>query len=246
MVLEDKVAIVTGGSRGIGKAIALELASNGADIVIAAGNMEEIQKTVQEIQGMGRKALGVKTNVVKVEDVENLVKQTMDEFGKIDIMVNNAGITRDTLLVRMKEEDWDAVLSVNLKGAFNCTKAVARPMMKQRSGKIINISSVVGLMGNAGQCNYSASKAGLIGLTKSSARELAARNITVNAIAPGFIQTEMTEVLSLEVKEQYIKSIPLQKLGTPADIANAVLFLASSLADYITGTVLNVNGGLYM
>lgn len=246
MVLEDKVAIVTGGSRGIGKAIALELAGHGANIVIAAGNLEEINKTVQEIQAMGRKAIGVKTNVVKVEDVENLTKQTLDEFGKIDILVNNAGITRDTLLMRMKEEDWDAVLSVNLKGAFNCTKAVARPMMKQRSGKIINISSVVGLMGNAGQCNYSASKAGLIGLTKSSARELASRNITVNAIAPGFIQTEMTEVLSEEVKEQYMKSIPLQKLGTPADIANAVLFLASSMADYITGTVLNVNGGLYM
>lgn len=246
MVLEDKVAIVTGASKGIGKAIALELASHGADVVVAAGNLEKLQKTAQQIQAMGRKALAVKTNVVKVADVDNLVKQALDEFGKIDILVNNAGITRDTLLMRMKEEDWDAVLNVNLKGAFNCTKAVARPMMKQRSGKIINISSVVGLMGNAGQCNYSASKAGLIGLTKSSAKELAARNITVNAIAPGFIQTEMTEILSEEVKQQYINNIPLQKLGTPADISNAVLFLASSLANYITGTVLNVTGGLYM
>lgn len=246
MVLKDKVAIITGSSRGIGKAIAFELAKNGAHIVVTDVNYEEAQKTAKEIMELGSKSIAVKANVADTEDVENMVEAALKEFGKIDILVNNAGITRDTLLMRMKEEDWDAVLNVNLKGTFNCIKAVSRPMMKQRSGKIINISSVVGQMGNAGQTNYSSSKAGMLGLTKSAARELAARNITVNAIAPGYIETEMTHVLPAEVKQKFMENIPLQKMGTPLDIANSVLFLASTAADYITGQTINVNGGLYM
>ena len=246
MVLKEKVAIITGSSRGIGKEIALELARNGANIVISDINLDEAQKTALEIQVLGSKAIAVKANVAISGDVEEMISIVLKEFGRIDILVNNAGITRDTLLMRMKEEDWDAVIDVNLKGSFNCIKSVSKPMMKQRYGKIINISSVVGLMGNAGQINYSASKAGLLGMTKTAARELATRNITVNAVAPGYIETEMTKALPDEVKQKFMENIPLQKLGSTSDIAKAVLFLASPSADYITGQTINVNGGLYM
>lgn len=246
MILEGKIAIVTGSSRGIGKAIALELAQNGANIVVSDIDLAAAEKTAAEISALGRKTLAIKANVADSAEVNDMIATVLQEFGQIDILVNNAGITRDTLILRMKEEDWDAVININLKGAFNCLKAVSKPMMKQHSGKIISISSVVGIMGNAGQANYAASKAGLIGLTKSAARELGARNITVNAVAPGFIETEMTKVLPAEVRQSYLDNIPLKRLGTPQEIAQTVLFLASPAADYITGLAVNVSGGLYM
>lgn len=246
MVLRDKIALVTGGGRGIGRAIALGLAANGADVAVVDLNLEDAAGVKAEIEKLGRRALALGGNVATADDVDEFVKKASEELGRIDILVNNAGITRDTLLMRMKELDWDAVISVNLKGTFLCTKAVSRIMMKQKYGRIINISSVVGLMGNAGQVNYAASKSGVIGLTKSVARELASRNITVNAIAPGFIVTNMTEALSDDVKEKLKEQIPLGRLGLPEDIANTVVFLASDAASYITGQTITVDGGMVM
>lgn len=242
----NKVAIVTGASRGIGRSIAFALANQGANIVAVDIDLATTEATVAELKATGVDAVAVQGNVTVAEDVEKMVAAAMDKFGKIDILVNNAGITRDALLVRMKDEDWDAVLSVNLKGAFLCTRATAKIMSKQRYGRIINIASIVGQMGNAGQANYCASKAGLIGLTKSNARELARRNVTVNAIAPGFIATEMTDKLPENERQKLTSQIPMERLGSPDDIANAVLFLAAEGSAYITGQVLAVNGGMYM
>lgn len=247
MALNNKVALITGGSRGIGKEIALELARNGVNIAISyVSNGEKANKVLDEIRFYGVKAAVIKANVSVEEDVIQMIKTIEEELGTIDILVNNAGVTKDNLLIRMKEEDWDEVMNVNLKGTFLCTKAVSRAMMKKKYGKIINISSVVGVMGNAGQGNYSASKAGVIGFTKSMAKELASRGIRVNAIAPGFIQTDMTEGLKDEIKETMLKEIPLNYFGNPKDIANLVVFLASESSDYITGQVINVDGGMIM
>jgi 3-oxoacyl-[acyl-carrier protein] reductase len=245
-MFQDQVAIITGSSRGIGRAIALHLASKGATIVASARNLSALETLVADIEGQGGKALAVPGDVGLSTDVEALFTTAKETFGRVDILINNAGITRDGLLMRMKDEDWDAVLDTNLKGAFYCCRAAAKIMSKQRSGRIINISSVVGEMGNAGQVNYAASKAGLIGMTKSIARELARRNVTVNAIAPGFIVTDMTDALSDQVKEGLQNQIPLARLGEAQDIAHAVAFLASDQAGYITGQVLGVNGGMYM
>lgn len=245
MSLKDKIALVTGGTRGIGREIALTLAKEGANVAITYTNNEEkALAVVEEIKANGVNAIAVKANVVNKDQVLNMVKEVEEQLGTIDILVNNAGITKDNLLIRMSEEDWDSVLDVNLKGVFLCSKTVARAMMKKRYGKIINISSVVGVSGNAGQGNYSASKAGVIGFTKSMARELASRGIRVNAIAPGFIQTDMTDVLKEEIKEEMVKSIPLSSFGQPKDIANLVVFLASEKSDYITGEVIKVDGGM--
>jgi len=244
--LTGKVALVTGAAQGIGKAIALLLARNGADAIVSDINVEKAEETAKEIRSIGPKAMAVKVDVANLNDVERMVEGILEKLAKIDILVNNAGITRDKLILRMTEEDWDAVLSVNLKGTFNCTKAVIRHMAKQRSGKIVNIASVVGEMGNAGQANYSASKAGVIGLTKTIAREYAQRGINVNAIAPGYIETPMTEALPEKAKEELKKLIPMERLGKPEDVAEAVLFLVSEESSYITGQVLNVNGGIYM
>ena len=247
MLLNNSVAIVTGGSRGIGRAIALELARAGAKVVVNyAGHGEKAEETLSLIQEVGGEALAVQADVSQVEDVERLIQTTLKTYGKIDILVNNAGITRDTLLLRMNETDWDAVLDTNLKGVFLCTKAVSKSMMKQRSGVIINISSVVGITGNAGQANYSAAKAGIIGFTKSIARELGSRGIRVNAVAPGYISTDMTESLGEEVREQVMTQIPLGRMGQPEDIARTVVFLASPAASYITGQTLAVDGGMAM
>ncbi|NOY52179.1 MAG: 3-oxoacyl-[acyl-carrier-protein] reductase [Deltaproteobacteria bacterium] len=246
MSLQGKVALVTGSAQGIGKSIAQALSRDGADCIISDVNLEMAEKTAEEIRAVGRKAIALQANVADAEEVSEMIRKGIDEFGKIDILVNNAGITRDGLLMRMKEEDWDLVLSINLKGSFLCSKAVARPMMKQRSGRIINIASIVGAMGNAGQANYVASKAGVIGLTKTVARELASRGITCNAVAPGFIDTAMTQSLAGDVKENLYAQIPMGKLGSPEDVASAVRFLASDEAAYITGQVIHVNGGMYM
>lgn len=247
MDLANKVAIVTGGSRGIGKEIALELARNGANIAITyVSNDQKAKEVVDEILSLGVKAIAIKADVSKEEEVQDMIKKVEEEFNSVDILVNNAGITKDNLLIRMKEEEWDQVMNVNLKGTFLCTKAVSRMMMKKRYGKIINITSVVGIIGNIGQGNYSASKAGVIGFTKSMARELASRGIRVNAVAPGFIETDMTDVLKEDIKDAMLKSIPLGIFGKPKDIADAVVFLASSKSDYITGQVINVNGGMNM
>jgi 3-oxoacyl-[acyl-carrier protein] reductase len=243
---KDKVAVVTGASRGIGRSIALALAGEGARIVAVDLGLPETEALVAEIKAAGGEALAVQGNVTVAADVERMIDAAVEKFGRVDILVNNAGITRDALLLRMKDEDWDAVLTVNLKGAFLCSRAAAKVMSKQRSGRIINIASVVGQMGNAGQANYCASKAGLIGLTKSNARELAKRNVTVNAVAPGFIATAMTDVLPEKVKEELLAQIPLERLGSADDIANAVLFLAAERSGYITGQVIAVNGGMYM
>ena len=246
MKLAGKVALVTGGAQGIGKAVALLLARNGADIVVSDINLEKASETAKEVQTLGRKALATKVDVATLGDVEKMVEVILAQFGKVDILVNNAGIARDKLILRMTEEDWDAVLNINLKGTFNCTKAVVRHMSKQKSGKIVNIASVVGEMGNAGQGNYAASKAGVIGFTKTIAREFAQRGINVNAIAPGYIETPMTDALPDKVKEELKRLIPLDRLGKPEDVAEAVLFLVSEASSYITGHVLNVNGGIYM
>ncbi|APG25636.1 3-oxoacyl-[acyl-carrier-protein] reductase [Syntrophotalea acetylenica] len=243
---KDKVAIVTGASRGIGRAIAVAMAASGVKVVVTARSADALQSLVLEIQAAGGQALSVPSDIASSADVERLFETALENFGRVDILVNNAGITRDTLLVRMKDEDWDAVLDTNLKGPFLCTRAAARIMGKQRSGRIVNISSVVGEMGNAGQANYCASKAGLIGLTKSVARELAKRNVTVNAVTPGFIVTDMTEVLSDKIKENLLGQIPVGRFGEAEDIVAAVMFLASDQAGYITGQVLGVNGGMYM
>lgn len=245
--LDGKTAVVTGASRGIGRAIALELAKEGANIVVNySGSKEKADEVVEEILKIGKKAIAVQANVADTESVQNLMKTALDEFGSIDILVNNAGITRDNLLMRMKEEEWDEVIQTNLKGVFLCTKAVTRQMMKQRSGRIINIASVVGVTGNAGQANYTAAKAGVIGLTKTTSRELASRNILVNAVAPGFITTEMTDALPEDIKNSMLSQIPLAKLGKPEHVAKAVVFLASDDAEYITGQVLHVDGGIAM
>lgn len=246
-MLENKVAIVTGGGRGIGRAISIKLAEYGADVVINyAGSVEAAEKTAEEVRKLGRRAICVKADVASFESAENLIKSAVEEFGRIDILVNNAGVTKDNLMMRMSDADWDFVLNTNLKGAFNCTKACMRTMMKQRVGSVINITSVVGEIGNAGQANYTASKAGLIGLTKTTAKELSSRNIRCNAVAPGFTVSDMTDKLPDELKEKYKTSIPLAKFGNPEDIAEAVAFLASDRASYITGQVLNVDGGLVM
>jgi 3-oxoacyl-[acyl-carrier protein] reductase len=245
-MFKDRVAVVTGASRGIGRAIALHLAAQGCKVVASARNVAALEALVAEIKAGGEEAIFVPGDVAVAADVERLFDEAEKAFGRVDILVNNAGITRDGLLVRMKEEDWDAVLDTNLKGAFLCCRAAAKLMGKQRYGRIINISSVVGEMGNAGQANYCASKAGLIGLTKSVARELAKRNVSVNAITPGFIVTDMTDVLSEKIKENLRGQIPLGRLGEAEDIAHAVAFLASEAAGYITGQVLGVNGGMYM
>ncbi|MBU5256164.1 3-oxoacyl-[acyl-carrier-protein] reductase [Tissierella praeacuta] len=247
MSLKDKAALITGGSRGIGKEIALELARNGVHIGISyVSNTEKANEVLEEIKSYGVNAVAVKANVSVEEDVLQMIKTIEEELGTIDILVNNAGITKDNLLIRMKEQDWDEVMDVNLKGVFLCTKAVSRIMMKKRYGKIINITSVVGITGNAGQGNYSASKAGVIGFTKSMARELASRGIRVNGIAPGFIETDMTDVLKDEIKESMLKTIPLNSFGNPKDIANLAVFLASESSDYITGQIINVDGGMIM
>src|SRR5262245_6144400 len=246
MSLEGRVAIVTGAAQGIGCAIAESLARAGADIVIADLDPARSSDTVNTVEKLGRKALNVKVNVADANDTKAMAEQVMKELGKIDILVNNAGITRDGLLLRMKEEDWNLVLQVNLNGTFNCTKAVLQPMTKQRYGRIVNIASIVGVMGNIGQANYAASKAAVIGFTKTVAREYASRNVTVNAVAPGFIDTAMTQGLPAEVKEALQKQIPLGRLGTPADIAAAVQFFVSNEAAYVTGQVLHVNGGMLM
>ncbi|BCJ85152.1 3-oxoacyl-[acyl-carrier-protein] reductase [Effusibacillus dendaii] len=245
--MSEKVAIVTGASRGIGRAVALELAARGIKVVVNfAGNQSAAEEVVSQIQQSGGQAIAVQGNVAVVQDAEKLVNTALETFGRVDILVNNAGITRDNLLIRMKEEEWDEVIAINLKGVFNCTKAVTRPMMKQRYGRIINITSVVALMGNPGQANYTAAKSGVIGLTKSNARELASRNITVNAVAPGYIQTDMTAALNEDVKQALNQQIPLGRLGDPQDVAKAVAFLASDDASYITGQVLSIDGGMVM
>lgn len=248
MGLSGKVALITGSARGIGKAIALELANHGAKIVINdILPKNEIDKTLEEIRKSGDQAIGIRADITIFKEVESMVKEIINKFGKIDILVNNAGIIRDSLLIRMKEEDWDAVININLKGTFNCSKTVAKYMMRQKSGgKIVNISSVIGLVGNIGQANYAASKAGIIGLTKSIAKELALRNINVNAIAPGFIETDMTKKLSEKVIKDLQQQIPLKRLGTVKDIAKVVYFLVSDNANYITGQVINVDGGMVM
>jgi len=244
MILQDRVTIVTGGARGIGKAVALRLAKEGSDIAIGDVNLEALEESKKEIESTGRAVLTDKLDVTNAEDVQKFVQKVLDKFGKINILINNAGITRDGLLVRMNSSDWDAVLNVNLKGTFNCTKAVAKPMMKQRSGKIVNIASIIGIVGNAGQANYAASKGGVIAFTKSAAKELASRNVNVNAIAPGFIQTDMTAKLSEDVKSAIMKQVPLGKWGTAGDVADAALFLVSDAAAYITGQVVQVDGGM--
>lgn len=245
-MLDGKVAVVTGAARGIGRAIAEELANAGADIAVCDVKQEWLNDAVESISKIGRKVKAVAVDVSNAQQVNDAVEGVIKEFGKIDIMVNNAGITRDTLLIRMSEEDWDQVLDVNLKGTFLFTKAVARPMMKQRSGNIVNIASIIGLIGNAGQCNYSASKAGVIALTKSTAKELAARNIRVNAVAPGFIESKMTDGLPEEVKKQMLDAIPMKVFGKPADVSKVVLFLAGDASSYITGQVINISGGMVM
>ena len=245
-ILDSKVAMVTGSAQGIGKAISLTLARAGANLVISDVNLEAAEITAKEIEVLGRKAIAIKCNVADANEVVALVKKTHEVFFTIDILVNNAGITRDNLLMRMDEKDWELVLAINLKGAFLLTKAICQIMMKQRRGRIINIASVVGVMGNAGQANYAASKGGLIAFTKSIAREFASRNITCNAIAPGFIETPMTDRLSETIKENYRNAIPLSRFGKAEDVANAVLFFVSDEANYITGQVLNVDGGMVM
>ncbi|NTV02754.1 MAG: 3-oxoacyl-[acyl-carrier-protein] reductase [Chlorobiaceae bacterium] len=245
-MFKGKTAIVTGSARGIGQAIALELARNGADLVICDVKAEWLSETESLLRELGANVTCKELDVTSAEATQKVINEIAEENGRIDILVNNAGITRDGLLMRMSEEDWDAVLTVNLKGTFNCTKAVTRIMMKQRTGSIINIASVVGVMGNAGQANYAASKGGVIAFTKSVAKELASRNIRANAIAPGFISSKMTDALSDEVRQKMLEAIPLNAFGTPQDIANAVTFLASDNSSYITGQVLNVNGGMIM
>ena len=247
MKFAGKTAVVTGGSRGLGRAVCLELAKGGANVVFCyAGNEAAAKETTAACEALGAKALAIQCDVAKADEVKALMDAAVKEFGRIDILVNNAGITRDGLLMMMKEEDFDAVIAANLKGTFLCMKAVSRIMMKQRYGRIVNLSSVVGLRGNAGQVNYAASKAGVVGMTKSLAKELASRGVTVNAIAPGFIATDMTAAMTDVAKEATLASIPLQRLGAPEDVAHAVAFLASDEAAYITGQVLCVDGGMAM
>ncbi|ALM29408.1 3-oxoacyl-[acyl-carrier-protein] reductase [Bacillus altitudinis MN12] len=246
-MLTNKTAVVTGASRGIGRSIAIDLAKKGANVVVNySGNEAKANEVVDEIKALGQQAFAVKADVSNAEEVQALMKQAVDTFGSIDILVNNAGITKDNLLMRMKENEWDDVININLKGVFNCTKAVTRQMMKQRSGRIINVASVVGVCGNPGQANYVAAKAGVIGLTKTTAKELASRHITVNAVAPGFISTDMTDKLDENVQTEMLKQIPLARFGAPEDISNVVVFLASEGAGYITGQTIQVDGGMVM
>ncbi|ADQ07294.1 3-oxoacyl-(acyl-carrier-protein) reductase [Caldicellulosiruptor hydrothermalis 108] len=246
-LLKDKVALITGASRGIGRAIALKFAQNGANVIINySSSQSQAENLKEEIEKIGTKTMIIKCDVSSADEVNQMFSQVEKEFGRLDILVNNAGITKDGLILRMNEEDFDKVIAINLKGAFLCARAAARMMVKQRFGNIINISSVVGIAGNVGQANYAASKAGIIGLTKSLAKELASRNIRVNAIAPGFIKTDMTEVLSDKVKEAMLSSIPLGRFGEADEVANVALFLASSLSSYITGQVIVVDGGMIM
>jgi 3-oxoacyl-[acyl-carrier protein] reductase len=244
--LDDKIAIVTGGGSGIGQSIALGLAREGCDVALCGRRLEPLQETVRQIEALGRRALALSVDVSRGEAVQGFVDEVVKVFGRVDILVNNAGVTRDNLLIRMTEEQWDEVLTTNLKGAFLFGKAVARPMMKQRGGSIVQISSIIGLIGNAGQCNYAASKAGLIALTQSMAKELASRNIRVNAVAPGFIVSQMTNALPEALRTKMLGEIPLGRFGAGEDIANAVVFLASEDASYVTGQVLSVNGGMTM
>ncbi|HWQ89421.1 MAG TPA: 3-oxoacyl-[acyl-carrier-protein] reductase [Desulfitobacteriaceae bacterium] len=247
MMLDGRVAVVTGAARGIGKAIVLELAAAGATVVINdIGNLDKAEETVQEITAAGGRAMVVQADISQASEVDRLVSTVIQEYGKIDILVNNAGIARDNLLMRMKEADWDTVMNINLKSVFLCTKAVSKGMLKQRSGAIVNIASVVGIMGNAGQANYAAAKAGIIGFTKSMAKELASRGVRVNAVAPGYIATDMTAKLPEEVKKEFIKGIPLGRIGSAEDVAKAVLFLVSPAASYMTGQTLSVDGGMAM
>ncbi|HLS07246.1 MAG TPA: 3-oxoacyl-[acyl-carrier-protein] reductase [Bacillota bacterium] len=246
-MLAGKNALVTGASRGIGRAIALELATHGANVAVNyAGSQDKAEAVVAEIKSLGREAIAIQANVVEETDVKDMFKKTIDHFGSIDILVNNAGITKDNLLMRMKLADFEQVIDTNLKGVFLCTKAATRPMMRQRQGKIINVASIVGVSGNPGQANYVAAKAGVIGMTKSNAQELASRNICVNAVAPGFISTDMTDALTEEQREQMLAMIPLAKLGQPEDVAKTVRFLASDDANYITGQTIRVDGGMVM
>jgi 3-oxoacyl-[acyl-carrier protein] reductase len=246
MSLTGKIAVVTGGAQGIGQAIATTLAQEGSDVVVADLDANRCEETVARVQQLGRKAMAVSVNVGDWDQVKGMIDRVLKDWERIDILVNNAGITRDGLLLRMKEEDWQSVLQVNLTGTFFCVKAVLPTMSRQRSGRIVNIASIVGAIGNIGQANYAASKAAVIGLTKTVAREYASRNITVNAVAPGFIDTAMTQDLSAETKEALLNQIPLKRLGQPSDIANAVSFLCSEKAGYVTGHVLHVNGGMHM
>jgi 3-oxoacyl-[acyl-carrier protein] reductase len=245
-LLEGRIAIVTGAARGIGRTIAEELARNGADLAVCDLQKDWCADTVNAVRGMGRRAEGYGVNVSEGAAVNAMVDEVIKAFGKVDILVNNAGITKDQLLVRMSEEDWDAVLNVNLRGTFLFSKAIAKPMMKQRGGVIVNIASIIGLIGNAGQCNYAASKAGVIALTKSTAKELASRNVRVNAVAPGFIESKMTDALSEEIRQKMLDAIPLKRFGTPADVAKTVVFLASDASSYVTGQVVTVSGGMVM
>ncbi|MFA5388447.1 MAG: 3-oxoacyl-[acyl-carrier-protein] reductase [Candidatus Omnitrophota bacterium] len=244
--LEGKVALITGGARGIGREIGIMFAKQGADIAICDVNPEEAQKTVKDIEDLGRKAISFKADVTDSKQVQEMTDKILDKFNKIDILINNAGITKDNLLLRMSEEEWDKVIAVNLKGTFVCTKIVSRVMLKQRSGRIVNLASIIGIMGNAGQANYAASKAGIIGLTKSVAKELASRNICVNAIAPGFIMTDMTAKLPEDVQKKMLSVIPLARFGEAKDVAELAIFLSSESSSYITGQVIQVDGGMVM
>jgi len=247
MKLENKVAIITGGARGIGRAIAEMLAGEGANPVVVDVDINEAENTAKELRsGTGRDSMAMQIDVSSAADAERMAKEVTDKYGRIDILVNNAGITRDALLVRMKEDAWDKVLAINLKGVFNCTQAAAKVMMKQHSGKIVNMASIIGIIGNVGQANYAASKGGVIALTKTSAKELSAWNINVNAIAPGFIDTKMTQALDEKQRQELLGLIPLKRLGMPQDVARLVLYIASGDSDYITGQVIRIDGGMDM
>jgi 3-oxoacyl-[acyl-carrier protein] reductase len=246
MIFKDRVCLVTGGARGIGREIALAFAKAGSDIALCDVNPEALDAAKKEIEALGRKAETFVVDVTNLSQVEDMINKTLDKFQKIDILINNAGITRDALIVRMSEQDFDSVIAVNLKGTFNCTKAVSKVMMKQRYGKIVSIASIIGMMGNAGQANYAASKAGIIGITKSVAKELASRNVNVNAIAPGFIETDMTAKLPENVKAQMLSLIPLNRFGKASDVAELAMFLASDSSSYITGQVIKIDGGMVM
>ena len=246
MQLKDRVSLITGGARGIGREIALAFAREGSDIVICDVNQDALAATRKEIEALGRRAETFVVDVTNLSQVDEMVNKTLDKFQKIDILINNAGITRDALIVRMSEQEFDSVIAVNLKGTFNCTKALAKVMMKQRYGKIVSIASIIGIMGNAGQANYAASKAGIIGITKSVAKELASRNVNVNAIAPGFIETDMTAKLPENVKSQMLAFIPLNRFGKASDVADLAVFLASDASSYITGQVIKIDGGMVM
>lgn len=243
---QDKVVVITGSARGIGAEVALEFAKRDATVVLSDISADSLEDTLKNLLGINNNVVAIPCDVSQLKQTQDLIEKTVEKFGKVDVLVNNAGITRDNLLMRMSEEEWDSVIAVNLKGTFNCIKAVTRQMMKQRYGRIINVASVVGLMGNAGQSNYAASKAGIVGLTKSVARELASRGVTCNAIAPGFIETQMTAVLDEKVVDTLKSQIPLGRLGMPNDVAQSVCFLASDVSSYITGQVLNVDGGMVM